>query len=93
MIIKSDDEVLLIINDTMKKVICNDILSDEFNEDIKFRIVSSVVDKYRACFFRLKEEWDPKLAQRGYESIPTDPDKYAELVFSQPDYKSRSERF
>lgn len=90
--IKIDDKIILDLTDTMRKVICNDIKSEEFDEDIERRIKMIIMEKYDACYKRLKEKWDKELEQRGYEFIPTDRNKYAELVFSQPDYKSRSER-
>jgi hypothetical protein len=37
-------------------------------------------------------EWEPKLAARGVESIPTNKDAFAALVFSQPDYLDRKAR-
>lgn len=92
MIIKINDQPLLEITEVMKKVICNDIRSEEYDEDMARRIVHTLLSKYEACFDRLKSEWDPKLAKRGIEMIPTNKEKYAELVFSQPDYKSRTER-
>lgn len=87
-----DNKIILDITETMKKVICNEIRSEAFEADMERRIIYMIFEKYNACFKRLKEEWDTKLEQRGIESIPTNKDKYAELVFSQPDYKNRSNR-
>jgi len=87
-----DNKTILEVTDTMKKVICNEIRETEFYEDLDRRIVYTILEKYNACFNRLKDQWDPQLAARGIEMIPTNKEKYAELVFSQPDYKSRSER-
>lgn len=39
-----------------------------------------------------KREWEPKLKSRGVAMIPTDDEAFAELIFSQPDYKNRSQR-
>ena len=50
-----------------------------------------VDEKYKRCFERLKKEWEPKLS-KIMDSIPTDADKFAALVFSQPDYMDRSQR-
>lgn len=90
--IKINDKPILFITDTMKKVICNDIKENEYDADIERRLVWSIMGKYQACFDRLKAEWDPKLAKKGIEMIPTDQSKYAELVFSQPEYQNRTER-
>ncbi len=77
------------LTETQKKVIKNDIPSDIFEEDMKRRLHYIIAHKYEQCFKRLKEEWEPKLAKAGVESIPTDPDAFANLVFSQPDYKDK----
>ena len=87
-----DNQEILALNDTQKKVLCNDINSSELDADIKRRVAYIVQHKYEQCFKRLKNEWDPKLAARGIEMIPTKTDAYAELVFSQPDYKDRLAR-
>lgn len=91
--ISVDDQELFTLSETQKKVIQNDIHQEHFEEDMKRRLKWVLFDeKYQRCFKRLKEEWEPKLAQRGVPSIPLDKDEFAQLVFSQPDYKSRSER-
>lgn len=90
--IKFNDVLILDITETMKKVICHDIQEHDLTEHLIHIIQCSVMHKYMACFDRLKAEWDSKLTDRGVEMIPTNKDKYAELVFSQPDYKSRTQR-
>ena len=92
MLIILDNYIIYELNETMQKVIKNDIPAEIFQDDMARRLRCALENKYDACFDRLKKEWDPKLAERGIESIPTNKDKYAELVFSQPDYKSRSQR-
>lgn len=86
-----NDQKLLEISDTQKRVIQNDIHSEIFEDDMKRRLEYIIMHKYERCFERLKAEWEPKLAQR-FESVPTNKDAFAELVFSQPDYKNRSQR-
>jgi hypothetical protein len=86
-----DNKEILDISDTMIKVIGNDIAGDVVG-DIERRLAWVIIHKYEQCFARLKAEWDPKLATRNIEMIPTNKEKYAELVFSQSDYKSRTER-
>ena len=83
---------LFTISDTKKKVICNEIPHTIFEEDMKRRIEYIIQHKYEQCFRRLKDEWDLKLAANGVHSVPTDPDAYAQLVFSQPNYKCRATR-
>ena len=89
--IKVDDQDLFEITDIQKQVIKNDIHEDFFDEDMKTRLEYILMHKYERCLHRLKIEWLPKLQSR-VDSIPTDDDKLAELIFSQPDYKNRKER-
>lgn len=88
--LKINDKEILNITDTMLKVLGNDLL--EVPQEVERRAIWAIMSKYDACFARLQAEWLPKLSSRNIESIPTNKDKFAELVFSQPDYKSRSER-
>lgn len=90
--ISVNDVELFTLSDTQKKVMQNDILSDIFEDDMKRRLQWVLMHKYEECFKVLKAEWDPKLAANGIDMMPTDPDKYAELVFAQPNYKNRSAR-
>lgn len=80
------------LTDTQKSVIKNDIHADHFDEDMERRVNWVLIHKYEQCFKRLKEEWDQKLAVNGVAMIPTDPEAYAQLVFSQPNYKDRKAR-
>ena len=90
--ISVNDQHLFTLSETQKKVIKNDILEDIFDDDMKRRLEWVLTHKYERCFERLKKEWDQKLAAKGVAMIPTNPDAYAELVFSQPEYKNRSQR-
>lgn len=91
--ISIDDKEVFTLTDIQKKVIQNDIHSEVFENDMKRRLKWVLFDeKYQKCFARLKQEWDPKLKANGVKSIPTDDQEYAELVFSQVDYKNRSQR-
>jgi len=51
-----------------------------------------LLHKYERCMQRLRQEWEARLAAKGFSSVPSDDDEFANLVFSQPDYKNRSER-
>lgn len=90
--ISVDGKELFALSDIQKKVICNDINDDIFDEDMKRRLNWVLMHKYEQCFLRLKAEWDKKLIENGVDSIPTNPDKYADLVFSQQNYKCRKDR-
>jgi len=84
-----DGEVLFEITDVQKKVLAHLIPEDELEEDIKRRLKYIITHKYKACLKKLKEDWDDKLEKSGVEMIPTNREKYAELVFKQPGYKGR----
>lgn len=90
--ISVDDKELYTLSETKKKVIKNDIHEDEFDEDSKRRLKWVLEHKYEQCFKRLKEEWDKKLPGLGIKNVPTNAEEYAELVFSQKEYKSRKQR-
>lgn len=87
-----DGQDLFELTEIQKKVLKNDIKEEIFEEDMKRRVFYIVNHKYEQSFKRLKKEWEPKLAKAGIESIPTNKDAFAQLVFSQPDYKDRSTR-
>ena len=89
--ISIDDQELFTLSDTQKRVICDCIHEDEFDADMKRRVQYILMHKYEQCYKRLKEEWDIKLQDR-VDSVPTHPEKYCSLVFSQPDYKCRKQR-
>lgn len=80
------------LTDIQSKVIQHEISTDLFDADMKRRLHWVLTHKYEVCFENFKKEWDPKLKANGVEMIPTDPDKYAQLVFSQPNYMDRKAR-
>mgnify|MGYP001574483924 CR=1 FL=1 len=90
--ISVDDKEIFRLSETQKKVIKNDIHEEIFDEDMKRRLHYILTHKYERCFERLKKEWEPKLKDRGVEMIPTNEERFAEMVFSQPDYENRSKR-
>ena len=90
--ISVNDQELFTLTETQKQVIKNDIHADIFDEDMKRRLNWVLTHKYEQCFKRLKAEWEPKLAALGVESLPTNPDAFAQLVFARPEYKDRAAR-
>lgn len=89
--ISVNDAKLFELSEVQKKVIMNDIPEEIFHEDMCRRLQYILTHKYERCFERLKAEWEPKLAKR-VDSVPTNKDAFAQLVFSQPEYKCRSSR-
>ena len=90
--ISVNDVELFTLTDIQKNVIKNDISSEIFDADMARRLQYILTHKYERCFDRLKKEWEPKLVANGVESIPTDKDALAQLIFSQPNYRNRSAR-
>lgn len=90
--ISVNDKELFTLSETQKKVIKNDIHADIFDQDMCRRLNYIISHKYDRCFKRLKDEWDAKLIANGVKYVPTNPEEYAELVFSQPNYKDRKSR-
>lgn len=90
--ISINDKELFTVNDTQKKVIMDYIPSDSFEDDMKRRLQWVIMHLYEDAFKKLKERNEPLIIKNGIESIPTDPDKYAQLVFSLPQYQDREAR-
>lgn len=90
--ISVDDQELFTLTETQKQVIKNDIDEDIFDVDMKRRLHYILSHKYERCFESLKKEWDVKLVQNGVQSVPTNPDAYAQLVFAQPNYMDRKQK-
>lgn len=90
--ISVDEKELFTLTETQKRVIQNDIFEYLFEEDMKRRLHYVLMHKYEQCYKRLKEEWEPRLKAAGVKSIPLDNDEFAQLVFAQPEYKSRKQR-
>lgn len=89
--INVDNQQIFELTEIQKKVIKNDIPDEIFHDDMCRRLEYILTHKYERCFERLKKEWEPKLAER-VDSIPTSKDSFAQLVFSQPDYKNRTQK-
>ena len=89
--ISVDDQVLFSLSEVQKKVIMDEIDSDEFEIEMKRRLQWVLMHKYERCFQKLKDKWLDKLSSREHY-LPTDPDKLAELIFSQKDYQDKKQR-
>ena len=79
-----------ILTTTMTKVINDSPVDAVFLQEQNQRINDITYHVYQKAFNKLKSHWDPILAERHFpDGIPTDPDKYAELVFSQHNYSNK----
>lgn len=90
--ISVDDVELYSLSDMQMNVLKHKINSDFIDADLKQRLQWVLTHVYEQAFKAMKQEWDSKLVANGVESIPTEPDAYAQLVFSQPNYKDRKTR-
>lgn len=90
--ISVDDVELFTLSTTQMNVFKDSIRRSELDVDLKRRVQWSLMTKYDACYERLFDEWIPKLIARGIQSIPSDKDAFAQLVFSQADYLDREDR-
>jgi len=90
--VKVNDKEIFELSETQKRVIMNDIPSDEFEDDMCRRLKYILEHKYEQCAKRLKSEWEPKLRAAGVASIPLDPEAFAEAVFARPEYEDRKAR-
>jgi hypothetical protein len=89
--ISVNNRELFSLSEVQKRVICNDIHADILDSDLERRLQWVLMHKYEQCMKRLRDEWMPKLKGR-VESVPLDDDAFAQLVFSQQDYKDRKGR-
>ena len=89
--IQVDGKEIFGLSEVQEQVIMNDIQEELFYDDMCRRLEYVLTHKYEQCFERLKKEWESKLAER-VSSIPTNKDELAKLIFSQTDYKNRSQR-
>ena len=89
--ISFNDKELYSLNPTQCNVLCDYIERDKLEEDCKRRLNWVLTHWHEQCMKRLRDEWMPKLKDR-VSAVPLDDDKFAELVFSQPDYKDRKAR-
>jgi len=90
--ISVNDQELYTLSETQIRVLLDEIPKDIFEDDMKRRLQYILLHKYQECFRKLKQQWEDKLRERGIKMFPADPDEFAQLVFSQSDYQSRSER-
>jgi len=74
------------LDQTQQKIIQDNVKPDLFVGDMERRVAWVISQKLDQSFDQLFAHWLPILQQR-YESLPSNKNFFAELVFSQPDYK------
>ena len=90
--IKVDDVSVFTLSTVQKNVLQDEISSVIFDDDMKRRLEWVLTHKYEQCYKKLRAKWEPILIADGAESLPTDPDAFATLVFAHDDYKDRATR-
>lgn len=90
--IKVDDVSVFTLTDTQKSVLQDEISSVIFEDDMKRRLEWILKHKYEQCYKKLRAHWEPIFIAEEVESLPTDPDAFAALVFAHDDYKDRATR-
>jgi hypothetical protein len=90
--ISVNDVELFTLSDTQKKVIMDYLPASIFDQDMKRRLQWVLMHLYEQAFIQFKQRNEPLLLANKVESMPTDPDKFAELVFAQPNYQDRESR-
>jgi len=89
--ISVNDKELFTISENKRRVICDYLHEDIFEEDMKRRVKWVIDEIYNAAARQLISTWSEKISGR-VENIPSDNEKYCDLIISQPDYKSRKQR-
>tara|TARA_R110000824_G_scaffold53620_3_gene148314 strand:+ start:195 stop:470 length:276 start_codon:yes stop_codon:yes gene_type:complete len=84
----ADLKVEITVNDTMQKVMLNDLLS------IEDWVTAAVVGKQNNCWKRFRESWTTKLMDDDSftDPIPSNQAAFVTLVTGRDDYKTRKQR-
>tara|TARA_Y100001963_G_scaffold19953_1_gene25308 strand:+ start:211 stop:477 length:267 start_codon:yes stop_codon:yes gene_type:complete len=84
----ADLKIEITVNDTMQKIMLNDLLS------IEEWVTGAVVGKQNSCWKRMQSEWTTKLMNDDSftDPIPSNQADFVTLVTGRDDYKTRKER-
>jgi hypothetical protein len=81
-----DSVCVLELSPVQEQILLSGIPADVFVPTMQQRVVWVINQVIDGSFDSLFNKWLPILQGR-YDSLPSNPDKFAELIFSQPDYK------
>ena len=84
-----DSVCVLELSPVQEQILLSGIPADVFVPTMQQRVVWVINQVIDGSFDSLFNKWLPILQGR-YDSLPSNPDKFAELIFSQPDYKPAS---
>lgn len=90
--ISVNDQELYTLNETQLAIFAWEQDKDNVESDLKRRLHWILEHKISEIMKAMKTEWIPKLEANGVTMIPIDNEKFAQLVFSQPNYQDRKAR-
>lgn len=86
------EKELLDITSTKQKILKDVFFEEDLQSEVE-RLVTWILEhQIEQQMVKIRNTWLPKLKELGVKSIPTDDEEFAELVFSRPEYQSRSQR-
>lgn len=89
--IQIDGQEIFEIDETQQKVLSCFIRRDQLLSHIKESVKWNIESLCLSSVSNLKKEWLPHLFKR-YTSIPTGDEELLNLIFSQPDCKSKEQK-
>ena len=92
MVIKVDDVELMTVTAHQKNVLEYVMPAAAVEDFLKERLQWIATEKLSCRYKGLRNYWEPILIAEEVESLPTDPDAFATLVFAHDDYKDRATR-
>jgi len=81
-----DSVCVLELSPVQEQILLSGIPADVFLPTMEQKVVWVINQGITGSFDNLFNKWLPILQTR-YDSVPSNRDKFAELIFSQPDYK------
>lgn len=91
MLIKFNDEVILELSELDLQILKNDLREDELENEIKGRLIYSILTKKSDCEKRIMKQWKPILSAEN-DMLPTRTEALLQMIFADPRYKSRTTR-
>ncbi len=90
--VKLDEEIILDLSIWQLTLLEDNVLTTDIFWNIKKRLKWIIQHKLDRGLLRLKNQWEARLKER-FEQVPTGDKEFCELVFSQPDYKNKTQRY
>lgn len=90
--IKIDDKKVFELTEVKKNILKHVFFDEDLESEVERLVVWILDHNIKMNLKKLKEEWVPKMKDLGIKSVPTDDEEFVDLVFSQKDYKNRSQR-